>query len=155
MTAIVAFALAVVALFIAVRRRFVVVTVCGQSMTPAYRDGDKILVVRARQCEQGDVVVFRHPDPRSDLSWLVKRVAATAGDRVPDAFAAVLGDGPVPEGRIVVTSDALGLDSRKLGYVRRSDLLGVELRSRRDNGRQLRHLRLNRYRKPFGVPASR
>lgn len=90
-----------------VARRFVfVVAVRGESMSPTYADGDRILAVRTRRVRVGDVVAFRLPpgaasfvtDPSAPA---VKRVVA-----VSNGFAEVRGDaghsvdsavfGPVP-----------------------------------------------------------
>jgi signal peptidase I len=54
---------------LAIRRRFVVVTVAGRSMLPTYRDGDRVLVRRTRMegLRAGQVVVVEHP--RADRRW--------------------------------------------------------------------------------------
>lgn len=108
------------------RRRFLLVTVVGQSMAPTYRDGQRLLVRRGGYAT-GDVVMFRAPQAvRSSVGWLVKRAAALAGDPVPPDFAAVLGTGTVPAGSLVVSSDAAGgLDSRQLGFINVSDVVGA------------------------------
>ena len=88
-------ALAVAALFVA-RRRLVLVTVSGASMSPTLRDGDRVLVRRRRlpAVHRGDIVVLEPPhDPRVDYAtrsrrlggrpWNIKRVAALPGDPIP------------------------------------------------------------------------
>ncbi len=108
------------------RRRYLLVTVVGRSMLPAYRDGQRLLVRRSRYVV-GDVVMFRAPDTmRFSVPWLVKRVAALPGDPVPPDIAAICGPGTVPPGRLVVRSDAPdGLDSRQLGFIDSRDVTGT------------------------------
>ncbi|MCA2189918.1 S24/S26 family peptidase [Nonomuraea cavernae] len=76
---------------LAVRRRYLVITVNGASMRPAFTDGDRVLVRRAtiRLPARGDVVVLRTPPPRAGWNgspssrsparrgWSIKRVAAS------------------------------------------------------------------------------
>ena len=112
------------------RRRLWVITVRGQSMTPTYRDGDRLLVSRPgrRRVRAGMVVVFAPPDNgrRLDVAWLVKRVVAVTGDRVPDDVRPVAGVARVPAGRLVVRGDgADSLDSREFGLVDHGAVLGV------------------------------
>jgi nickel-type superoxide dismutase maturation protease len=63
------------------------VRVAGDSMLPAVRDGDRVLVRRTRQVRPGDIVVA--VDPRDGSRPLVKRVAAVSADGVT-----LLGDNP-------------------------------------------------------------
>ncbi|MFC4014996.1 S26 family signal peptidase [Nonomuraea purpurea] len=97
------------------RRLLLVVTVSGDSMRPAYRDGDTLLAVRrpALGLRAGRVVVAESPD-RDTLTWparpptlLIKRVAATAGDT-----------GRVPAGQVELLGDnaAASFDSRQIGF---------------------------------------
>ncbi|MBI0382585.1 S26 family signal peptidase, partial [Streptomyces albiflaviniger] len=83
------------------RRTLVVVTVRGGSMEPTYRDGERVLVRRGGRCAVGQVVVVRQedgglPSPAPNRAvaatgtgtgtaeeWIIKRVAAVAGDRPP------------------------------------------------------------------------
>ncbi|WP_051367115.1 S26 family signal peptidase [Hamadaea tsunoensis] len=143
MTAVTVAALALAAVaglgILAIRRRRLVVTVEGDSMRPTYQDGDRLLVRTGPACRPGDVVVFANPHgPEPGPAMLVKRVAATAGDAVPEATRTRIGAGPVPPGRIVVLGDAvLSLDSRNFGYVRADTVVGVVLRelgARREPG---------------------
>ncbi|MEC4016330.1 S26 family signal peptidase [Streptomyces sp. H27-D2] len=83
------------------RRALVSVAVHGSSMEPAYHDGDRILVLRARTPSAGQVVVVERPGPGtttwphsplargagaaalSGRQWMIKRVSATPGDPIP------------------------------------------------------------------------
>ncbi len=118
----------------AVRRRWLVVTVVGTSMTPALAPGD---VVLARRCDPaalavGDVVVLAPPDgtgeppgrrPRPGHPWLVKRIAAGPGDRLPyDRTAAV------PPRAVAVLGDNGGHDSRTFGPLAHDRVLGIVVR---------------------------
>lgn len=109
------------------RRRFLLVTVVGQSMSPTYRHGQRLLLRRGRFAA-GDVVMFPAPEaPGSNVPWLVKRAVAVAGDPVPPEFVALVEQhGTVPPGRLVVRSDAVeGLDSRRLGFIDSQDVVGA------------------------------
>ena len=117
------------------RRELVAVTVRGASMEPAYRDGDRVLVRRGGGVV-GDVVVVEQPsvDGTWDTSpltprgrrWMIKRLAAVAGDAVP---LGVPGGTVVPAGKVVVLGDnrAASLDSRLLGCFPADRVLGVVL----------------------------
>jgi signal peptidase I len=115
---------------VALRRSRMVITVEGDSMRPTYRHGDRLLLRTGGTCHPGDVVVFTNPrgsDPGP--SMLVKRVAATAGDEVPQPVRTRIGDERVPAGRIVVLGDAAqSLDSRYFGYVAADTVVGVVIR---------------------------
>lgn len=95
------------------------VEVVGDSMAPALRAGERLLVVRGGRIRAGDVVALR--DPRDAGRVLVKRVAATPGGAVTCA-GEVLRAG----GGYVVLGDNLpaSTDSREFGAVPRSALLG-------------------------------
>jgi signal peptidase I len=124
------------------RHALVLITVSGGSMSPTYADGEKLLVRRGghRRPQVGDVVVFRHPQlaramARPDVDWLVKRVVAVDGDRVPDEIRHAIGGsdaaGAVPSGFLLVRGDnPQSLDSRHFGYVPVADVLGVSVRRR-------------------------
>ncbi|MEV0977432.1 S26 family signal peptidase [Streptomyces sp. NPDC049915] len=119
----------------ALRTRLALVRVTGSSMSPAFADGDRLIVRRTRHVRRGDAVVFRNPMPAVErdahLEWLVKRVAAVPGDPVPEEVRAAVGAPPggrVPPGSLVVRGDAPRTqDSRHFGYVPASTLLGVVL----------------------------
>jgi len=124
---------ALVALWLWVRRRLVVVTVEGPSMEPALRDGDRVLVRRVplRKVRTGQVMVARRPSrpglPGNAGPLLIKRVVAVGGDPVPAEVRAAVGDDRVPHGCLVVLGDnrARSADSRHWGYVTAEHLLGV------------------------------
>lgn len=122
------------------RHNFVMVSVSGRSMQPAFQSGDRMIVRRqpVEGIEVGAVVVFRHPlayDGWGSLPmarsvgngrWAVKRVAALPGDAVPDSVRLVLG-GPrlVPVGKMVVLADDdRGYDSRQWGFIPMEHILG-------------------------------
>ncbi|MGH3191097.1 MAG: S26 family signal peptidase [Streptosporangiaceae bacterium] len=106
------------------RRRFMLVTVRGTSMTPAYADGQRLLLRRGGYAA-GDAVMFRSPLRIPDgTELLVKRVAAMPGDPVPADMAERAVVQVVPSGRLLVRSDAGGLDSRQLGLIDHHDVIG-------------------------------
>ena len=82
------------------------VEVTGDSMLPALRPGDRLLVLRHARARPGDVVALA--DPRRPSRVLVKRVAG----RGPEGIT-VLGDNP-----------AASTDSRALGPVTRAAVRG-------------------------------
>ena len=94
----------------------------GESMAPALRPGDWLLVdpTAARWPRRGTLVVVREPE--SDLV-VVKRVAGRPGDRVAQG-----GAPPTPLGATEawLSSDApgAGIDSRRYGPVDAERLLG-------------------------------
>jgi signal peptidase I len=131
--------LALAALFARARRDLAVVTVRGPSMAPTLLPQDRVLVRRrrARRIRRGDIVAFRTPAVVTagwaDITrfgadavtpdWLVKRVAALAGDPSPD------GEGTVPAGRLFLLGDAAeSMDSRHFGTVSIAAVRGVVVR---------------------------
>jgi signal peptidase I len=125
---IVPVAAAVLALGLAARRLLVVVTVAGPSMEPTLRSGSRLLVLRVRRLRTGRIVVLRQRNLGELL--LVKRIAALAGEQVPDSVLPVLGGRPgdlVPPGFLVVLGDApaLSADSRHWGLAAAEDVVGV------------------------------
>ena len=136
------------ALFV-LRRRFVAVTVVGDSMMPTLHPGDRVLVRRVplRRVRRGQLVVVRppaglpdpgdsppagSPDPGDRPPWLVKRAVALPGDAVPAAVPGLDdGSGVVPAGLFVILGDNTGrsYDSRRAGYFRAESLLGVVVRT--------------------------
>jgi signal peptidase I len=120
---------------ILVRRRWFVVRVAGHSMSPTYVDGERVLFrwVRPGGCAVGDCVAFTPLWSDGDPRWLIKRVAAAAGDALPEAFRAATGvtDAVVPPGCLVVLGDnPESLDSRHFGYLPAANVVGVAARPR-------------------------
>ncbi|WP_103936822.1 S26 family signal peptidase [Thermomonospora echinospora] len=125
------------------RRRRIIIQVRGESMYPALRHGDRLLVrpCEAAEVSVGDIVVIESPGrdlswttpPATrwtrDRRWLVKRVVAVPGDRRPDVLPAVT---RVPEvvapKTLIVLSDNGGLDSRVFGPIPFERLFGVAVR---------------------------
>jgi signal peptidase I len=133
-TATLVAAAAGVGALVAVRRRWMVVTVRGTSMLPALRPGDVVLVRRGAPARMavGDVVVLDPPDgtarptsrrPGPGRTWLVKRIAAGPGEPLPYP-----GEGRVPPGAVAVLGDNGGHDSRRFGPVPHERVLGVVVR---------------------------
>lgn len=86
------------ALLVGAARRWRVV-VTGESMSPAFQAGDRLLLLPFLQVQPGDVVAV--PDPRVPSRLLIKRVAGRDGDLVD-----VRGD-----------HEAASTDSRHFGMV--------------------------------------
>ena len=91
--------------------------VAGESMLPTLVPGDRLLVVRARRVQAGDLVAVC--DPRCPERLLVKRVVATGGGQVE-----LRGDNP-----------AASTDSRDFGAVPVADVAGRVLRRYAPAGR--------------------
>ena len=124
-------------------RRLVVVDVQGPSMEPTLYDGDRVLVRRAPliAVRTGDVVVVARPHAPEFAAagaWVIKRVAATAGEQIPPVirhswaendidFAGAL----VPDGRLLLLGDnpTRSGDSRHWGFTAGDAVLGVVTRS--------------------------
>ncbi|GAA2359874.1 S26 family signal peptidase [Dactylosporangium salmoneum] len=128
----IAAAAVVVGALLAVRRLLLVVTVAGPSMKPALPPGSRLLVLRVRRLRIGRVVVLHPVAGQSDLGseLIVKRVAALAGDPVPDSVLAAVGGRAgdrVPAGRVVVLGDHpwASADSRHWGFALVTDVVGV------------------------------
>ncbi len=136
-----AFPIAVVVL----RRNVAIVAVLGPSMRQALATGDRVLVRRTRlgDVRTGQIVVIEKPDlddgwisdppcwPADGREWLIKRVAAIPGERMPAAIlAAAANPAVVPAGKLVVLGDnaTSSIDSRDIGLVPGERLLGVMLR---------------------------
>ncbi|HSH23176.1 MAG TPA: nickel-type superoxide dismutase maturation protease [Acidimicrobiales bacterium] len=114
----------------AASRRFVRVEVCGHSMAPELRPGDRVVAVRGLRARSGDVVAT--VDPREPARLLVKRVVEVRGD-----------------GSVVLAGDNAGAstDSRSFGAVAPELVVGRVVwryqpqdRRGRVNGRR-RHVR--------------
>ena len=95
------------------------VAVDGESMSPALRPGDRLLLLRGR-VRRGDVVAFRHP--RLPGITAVKRVAGLPGDRVERGGFSPLeaGDGYL----LLGDNPAASTDSRHFGAVPPAALRG-------------------------------
>ena len=131
---------------LALRQRFVVVTVHGDSMWPTLKPGDRVLVRRARlvSIRAGQIVVIEAPgidgawatrsrgSPES-REWIIKRVAGVPGDPRPaDCLPDTAGplEQHVPARKLVVVGDnpPWSQDSRQWGYFPGERLLGVVVR---------------------------
>ena len=136
--AIVALAVMIAAAAILVRwlrGRWLSVTVRGSSMAPTFRDGQRLVVRRSRagaalRC--GDVIVFAltadqiASEKTEAIPYRVKRVAAVAGDPVPDWLRPLATDARVPPGHVVVSGDnPRSQDSRHLGYIDARSIVAV------------------------------
>ncbi|MFI6496620.1 S26 family signal peptidase [Nonomuraea typhae] len=137
-----------------VRHAYVVVTVQGESMEPTYHAGERVLARQGRlhQISSSDVVILLGVDsaldqPRQGLpntsrkkrakhgtrTYLIKRVLAAPGDRVPREQVPTLRDSPhslVPPGRVVLLGDnaATSYDSREHGYFSLENVIGRVVR---------------------------
>jgi signal peptidase I len=113
-----------------VRHKYVLITVNGESMSPTYRAGDRVLVRRSRLVRSGQCVVFVEEPTGPVPDWVLKRVVAVPGDPVPRDRMPALRAVPetrVSAGHLVVLGDnpAHSYDSRHHGYVAVERLLGV------------------------------
>lgn len=126
-------AAAMAAAVMAIRAHVVVVMVRGLSMEPTLQHGDRLIVRRKKQPTAGAIVVVDEPRPyrpglRQSPQWVVKRVAAVAGDPVP---ACVRSQVPiVPSGLLVLLGDNPdhSTDSRHFGFASTDRVLGVAVR---------------------------
>lgn len=110
------------------RRSWAVVTVEGLSMEPTFHDGDRVAVRRRRfAVATGDVVVIRPPRV-GRAGFVIKRVAAVAGEPVPHGIP--VPDAVVPDGKLVLLGDnaEASFDSRVAGYFSADRLLGGVVR---------------------------
>ncbi|GAA3388433.1 S26 family signal peptidase [Cryptosporangium minutisporangium] len=118
------------------RRRLLLVEVVGDSMSPVFDHGDRLLVRRARRFRVGDVVIAHHQiggrrtvkKGSPETNWLVKKLAAMPGDPVPASVAAAVGSDrrTVPPGAVVLLGASPdSADSRMWGFVPVEDLAGV------------------------------
>jgi signal peptidase I len=125
-------------LLLLVRRTLIVTTVDGDSMEPALRSGDRVLVRRTRRARRGQVVMLGYPEVPSGADttgqYLIKRIVAVGGDRLDETWAAPdlveIGGQVVPHGHSVVLGDnrPSSWDSRHYGFVPRARVVGVMLR---------------------------
>ncbi|THA31504.1 S26 family signal peptidase [Streptomyces sp. A1277] len=135
MTAVIALAAAA----LAARKLLVVLTVAGSSMEPAYRSGDRLLMLRRPlgRAPDGTVIVLRgplgaggpEPDKHAAAPLIVKRLGAGPGRPVPGAVLTAVGASPgtvVPPGLLVALADSpAGTDSRTWGYLTEDTVAGT------------------------------
>ncbi len=126
------------------RRRLVLVTVDGASMTPALVPGERLVARRVRPgtAHTGQIVVVERPFRDGVWQWrapnpplvpgryMIKRIAAVAGQPVPAPVLATVGAAPgavVPDGQVVLLGDNRhdSLDSRDIGYIPADRVLGI------------------------------
>jgi phage repressor protein C with HTH and peptisase S24 domain len=88
---------------------FKILKVLGDSLTPEYREGDFVVIIKIPfflySLKVDDIVAFRHPD----YGVLIKKIATISpgGDEI-----------------FVVGTHERSVDSRHFGTLRRSDLMG-------------------------------
>ena len=114
---------------LALRRRYLVIHVTGQSMEPSLQAGDRVLVRRAGLAglRTGMIIVLHAwPDTVGAGAWLIKRLAGVPGDLVPEAARTGCGNArEIPAGMAVVLSDSeTGGDSRIWGFASASQVVG-------------------------------
>jgi len=117
-----------IAAVVAVRRRWLVVTVRGSSMTPTLHDGQRLIARRGHDYRTGDIIVFR-VELADTPALRVKRVAAVGGDPVPMRLRAGVLAGvrhAVPARHVVVAGDnPRSEDSRHVGFVSDDAIQGI------------------------------
>ena len=133
-------------LLVRARRLVVVVDVRGPSMEPTLYEGDRVLVRRAplTAVRTGDLVVVARPHSPEFATagpWVIKRVAATAGEPIPPVIRRSWAENDdidfagasVPEGRLLLLGDnpTRSGDSRHWGFTAGDAVLGVVTRSMR------------------------
>jgi type IV secretory pathway protease TraF len=107
----------------AARSWLLVVRIRGTSMAPTLHPDDRALALRVRPSRRpraGEVVVCRTPPMVGAGALLVKRVAAVAGDPLPNG-----GPGArVPTGRVFLVGDGdHSTDSRYFGTLPQRDVV--------------------------------
>ena len=117
------------------RRRWLVITVTGNSMAPTLRDGQRLIARAGRSFTRGDVIVFRLSaeqiglDDEEGLALRIKRVAAVESDPMPASLRSepwAQGSAHVPRGKLVVAGDnPHSQGSRELGYIDEADVIAV------------------------------
>lgn len=109
---------------------FPIVTVCGDSMYPAYKNKEKIISTRLfypDKLKSGDVVVFIPPSKtRDEIQFVIKRVYAVNED-----------------GKIFFLGDnsEISYDSRDYGYVDKSRLVSKVIKPRPKQNATLKGVR--------------
>jgi signal peptidase I len=113
------------------RRRLLLVTVVGGSMTPTLFPGDRVLAVRGTPRRRG-IVVLRAPagaSPSTTQALRVKRLVALAGEPIPVEVRVAHGfaeHATVPPGHVVVIGDhPLSEDSKQWGPIPASCVLAT------------------------------
>ena len=113
------------------RRRWVIVRVVGESMSPTLTSGQRLIMRRRgqRMAELGDVIAFHTPAHIAQPpAFRVKRVVAVAGDPMPSWLHATRSDDSlalVPTGFVAVRGDAKKTeDSRHLGLIPAESIIG-------------------------------
>lgn len=106
-------------------------------MTPALSPGDRVVVLRhGMQLRVRSIVLLRRPqgadvyaEVRNPDTWMVKRVAAVAGDDYPAVVVAArpeLAGSTVPTGSVAVLGDnPFSMDSKQWGAVDLTSVAGV------------------------------
>lgn len=116
-----------------IRAHLVVVTVRGTSMAPTLQPGDRLIVLRKTNPTVGAIVIAAEPQPCRPgrvpaAHWVVKRVAAVAGDPVPACIR--VRETHVMAGQLALLGDNLdhSRDSRHFGLVGTERVIGVAMR---------------------------
>lgn len=130
---------------LAARRRFIVIDVTGDSMSPSLVDGDRLLVRRTHRLRVSDIVIAhqqeggrRTASEREASAWLVKRLVALPGDAVPESVSSAVEGCPrqVPAGMTVLLGEhPESVDSRRWGFVPLDDIEGVVIGRLRTSAR--------------------
>jgi signal peptidase I len=124
------------------RGNWMIAVVRGNSMAPTLGDGQRLLARRVRdgRCARGDIIVFSlteeqlRRDQSEDLPLRIKRVAAVAGEPIPEWLGPLMQvhDGRVPSGTLVVSGDnPQSQGSRQLGFIDQRRVLGRVTPARR------------------------
>ncbi|MEH0447706.1 MULTISPECIES: S26 family signal peptidase [unclassified Streptomyces] len=134
-----------------IRRNITIVRVLGPSMSPTYRDGEKVITrrVRTSKLRTGDVAVLNtvtghrvSPGAAATHLPVIKRVAALPGDMVPEdirfaAWGTRQVPRTVPAGLLLVLGDnrESSIDSRSYGFLSLNAVEGKVMRKLREERR--------------------
>jgi signal peptidase I len=125
----IAAALVLALLRVVAARRWLRITVTGNSMSPTFLDGQRLVVQRRRGREPrtGEAIVFEAPaDRRHEVALRLKRVAATGGEEMPAWASARFRSAVVPAGYLLVVGDnAVSEDFRQLGLIAVTSVLAI------------------------------